>query len=98
MRLYEFEGKLLLQKVEIPVPKGSLATTIEEAKGVASTIGYPLVIKSQVLRGGRGKAGGIKVAEDEATLLREAGRLFSSELGGERIERLLIEEKKAHRP
>ena len=94
MKLYEFEGKLLLQKVGIPVPKGGLATTIEEAKGVASTIGYPLVIKSQVLRGGRGKAGGIKFAENEDALLKEAGRLFASELGGERIERLLIEEKK----
>lgn len=94
MKLYEFEGKLLLQKVGIPVPKGGVAATIEEAKSVAATIGYPVVIKSQVLRGGRGKAGGIKFVEDEDGLVREAGRLFSSERRGERVERLLIEEKK----
>ena len=67
--------------------------TIEEARRVASTIGYPVVIKSQVLRGGRGKAGGIKFAEHEDALIEETGQLFSSEINGEKIERLLIEEK-----
>lgn len=93
MRLYEFEGKILFQRSGIPVPKGSVVTTIEEAKKVASTIGYPVVIKSQILRGGRGKAGGIKFAEHEEVLTREVNHLFSSDMGGERIEKLLIEER-----
>jgi succinyl-CoA synthetase beta subunit len=93
MKLYEFEGKILLKESGIPVPRGGVVTTVEEAKRVASTIGYPVAIKSQTLRGGRGKSGGIRFAGHEEALTREAGRLFSSEMNGEKIERLLIEEK-----
>lgn len=93
MRLYEFEGKILLQKSGIPVPKGIVVTTIKEGTEAASTIGYPVAIKSQILKGGRGKGGGIKFAEDEAGLIREAGDLFSLKIGDEKIDRLLIEEK-----
>ncbi len=93
MRLYEFEGKILLQKSGIPVPKGSVATTIEEAGKAASAIGYPVAVKSQLLRGGRGKAGAIQFPEDAEALTRAAGQLLSSEIGGEKIEKLLVEEK-----
>jgi len=93
MRLYEFEGKILLQKCGIPVPKGSVATTVEEAGKAASAIGYPVAIKSQLLRGGRGKAGAIHFPEDAEALVDKAGQLFSSEIGGEKIEKLLVEEK-----
>ena len=93
MKLYEFEGKILLKESGIPVPRGSVVTTVEEAKRVASTIGYPVAIKSQTLGGGRGKSGGIRFAGHEEALTREAGQLFSSGMNGEKIERLLIEEK-----
>ena len=57
MKLYEFEGKTLFQKAGIQVPKGTVVATVEEARKAASTIGYPVVIKAQLLRGRRGKAG-----------------------------------------
>ena len=93
MRLYEFEGKILLQKCGIPVPKGSVATTVEEAGKAASAIGYPVAIKSQLLRGGRGKAGAIRFLDDEDALSREAFSLLSMEIDGEKVDRLLVEEK-----
>jgi succinyl-CoA synthetase beta subunit len=93
MKLYEFEGKILLKESGIPVPRGGVVTTVEEARRVASTIGYPVAIKSQTLGGGRGKSGGIRFAGHEEALTREAGQLFSSGMDGEKIERLLIEEK-----
>jgi succinyl-CoA synthetase beta subunit len=93
MKLYEFEGKILFKQSGIPVPRGGVVATVEEAKKAASTIGYPVAIKSQTLRGGRGKSGAIRFAEHEEALTRESGRLFSSGMSGEKIERLLIEEK-----
>ena len=93
MKLYEFEGKILFQKAGIPVPKGTVVTTIEEAKRAASNLGYPVVIKGQLLRGGRGKAGVIRFADDEDTLSKITFGLLSMEIDGEKIDRLLIEEK-----
>lgn len=93
MKLFEYEGKPLLKKKGIPIPKGSVATNLEEAKDVADTIGYPVVIKSQVLRGGRGKAGGIKFARDQFELVNVMNELLTSKLLGERIEKVLIEER-----
>ena len=52
MKLYEFEGKSLFQKAGIQTPKGEVAVSIGEAKAIAGDIGYPVVLKSQVLRGG----------------------------------------------
>lgn len=93
MKLYEFEGKILFQKVGIPVPKGSVVTTVEEAKKAASAIGYPVGLKGQILRGGRSKAGAIRFVGNDEELIREASVLLSSQIDDERIERLLVEEK-----
>ena len=93
MKLYEFEGKALLRECGIRVPKGSLVTTTDEAKRAASSLGYPVVIKGQVLRGSRGKAGIIRFADDEETLSRATRDLLSMEVDGKEIDRLLIEEK-----
>ena len=93
MKLYEYEGKFLLKKRGIPTPRGFLATSLEEARNLASSIGYPVIIKSQVLRGGRGKAGGIKFAGKESELIDATNQLLSSGLSGERIDKLLIEER-----
>ena len=62
-RLYEYQGKQLLKKAKVPVPQGEVATTAQEAKKIAEKIGKPVVIKSQIWAGGRGKAGGVKFAE-----------------------------------
>jgi succinyl-CoA synthetase beta subunit len=93
MRLYEFEGKQLFADLKIPLPSGKVASTVEEAVAVASEIGYPVVLKSQVLSGGRGKAGGIQFAENEAELRQKAGELFKLTIKGYLVERLLVEKK-----
>jgi succinyl-CoA synthetase beta subunit len=93
MKLYEFEGKTLFQKAGIPVPRGTVVATVEEARKAASTIGYPVVVKAQLLRGRRGKAGLIRFAEDEETLSGETSALLSMEAEGEKIDKILVEEK-----
>ena len=79
--------------MRVPVPKGSVATTVEEAGKAASAIGYPVAIKSQLLRGGRGKAGAIHFRKMRRHWPGKPVKLFSSEIGGEKIEKLLVEEK-----
>jgi succinyl-CoA synthetase beta subunit len=64
MDLLEYQGKQLFAKHGIPVPSGEVADTVEEAVAAAERVGYPCAIKAQVLIGGRGKAGGIKIAEN----------------------------------
>jgi succinyl-CoA synthetase beta subunit len=58
MKLYEFEGKQLLDNAGIPVPQGFTADSVMAAVLGSETLGYPVAVKAQVLRGGRGKAGG----------------------------------------
>ena len=64
MDLLEYQGKQLFARHGVPVPSGAPATTVEEAVAAADEIGYPCVVKAQVQIGGRGKAGGIKVAQN----------------------------------
>ena len=66
MDLLEYQGKQLFARHGVPVPSGAPATTVEEAVAAADEIGYPCVVKAQVQIGGRGKAGGIKVAQNRA--------------------------------
>jgi len=73
VRFYEFESKLILAKQGVPLPHGGTANTAEQARGMAAELGGPTVLKSQVLSGGRMKAGGVKFAEtpDEAATAAE---------------------------
>src|SRR5215211_5338910 len=64
MDLLEYQGKQLLRKHDVPVPDGRHAATVSEAVEAAEELGFPVVIKAQVQIGGRGKAGGIKLAKD----------------------------------
>ena len=64
MDLYEYQGKQMLARHGIPVPEGRVATTPAEARAAAEEIGGTVVVKAQVRVGGRGKAGGIKLADD----------------------------------
>lgn len=93
MKLYEFEGKQIFSQAGIPVPSGAAVRTPEAAVETARKIGFPVVVKSQVLRGGRGKAGGIKFVADERELVRAFADLQSLKLSGELVEIILIEEK-----
>ncbi len=93
MKLYEFEGKQLLSNAGIPVPQGFTADSVTAAVLGCDTLGYPVVIKAQVLRGGRGKAGGIRFAENKSDLTLCAEALLKMKIESEKIETLYIEKK-----
>jgi succinyl-CoA synthetase beta subunit len=97
VKLYEYEGKMLFRGVNIPTPAGTLVTEPEQAEAKVQELGYPVVIKSQVLSGGRGKSGGIRMAADADELEAEVGRLFDLSIANEKPQKLLIEEKIAIR-
>lgn len=91
MRLYEFEAKQLYKEFGLPIPQSQLASTQAEAKDAAAEIGLPVMIKAQVLTGGRGKAGGIKRADSESELQEAARRILGLKIKGFPVEKLLIE-------
>jgi succinyl-CoA synthetase beta subunit len=93
MRLYEYEGIDVFESVGIPVPRRGVAETTEDALLIAGEIGYPVVLKAQVLVGGRGLAGGIKTAETPEELEEISGKLFNSEIKGLPIRKLMVCEK-----
>ena len=93
MRLYEYEGKELFRKHGIATPTGILAKTESAVREAAVQIGREVVVKAQVLAGGRGKAGGIRTARNPEEAAAIARELLDSEIQGLNVSRLLIEEK-----
>ncbi len=93
MRLYEFEGKQLFKQFKIPIPEGVVVGTAKEVYDAVSKVGGPVAIKSQVLTGGRGKAGGIKLADGPNEARTVAEELFQLKIKGFPVERVLIEPK-----
>ncbi len=91
MRLYEFEAKQILKKNGVPVPQGEVVASPAEARAAAEKIGAAVIVKAQVLTGGRGKAGGVKIAQDAAEAERHAETILGMDIKGFRVERLLIE-------
>ncbi|HEX7077798.1 MAG TPA: ADP-forming succinate--CoA ligase subunit beta [Candidatus Eisenbacteria bacterium] len=90
MNLHEHQGKDLFRAAGIPVPPGDVARTVDEAAAIADRLGYPVVVKAQVLIGGRGKAGGVKVTRSRDDLLREAGRILGMDIRGHHVRKVLI--------
>jgi succinyl-CoA synthetase beta subunit len=82
MDLLEYQGKQLFARHGVPVPTGKPAKTVDEAVAAADEIGYPCVIKAQVLIGGRGKAGGIKVAENHEAAVEHATNILGMDIRG----------------
>src|ERR671913_1530843 len=82
MDLLEYQGKQLFAKHGVPVPDGRPATTVQKAVEAAEGLGYPVVIKAQVQIGGRGKAGGIKVANDRDEAERHAQAILGMDITG----------------
>jgi succinyl-CoA synthetase beta subunit len=80
--LLEYQGKQLFARNGVPVSDGRVAATVEDAVAAANEIGYPCVVKAQVLIGGRGKAGGIKIAEDEAAAREHAEAILGMDITG----------------
>jgi succinyl-CoA synthetase beta subunit len=89
--LYEYQGKELFKRFGIPVSEGRLATTPDEARAAAAELGGQVVVKAQVLTGGRGKAGGIKLAEDPNEVHAKAKEILGLEIRGHVVRRLWIE-------
>jgi succinyl-CoA synthetase beta subunit len=92
MDLLEYQGKQLFARHGVPVPSGKPATTVDEAVAVANEVGYPNVVKAQVLIGGRGKAGGIKVAQNEDEVREHAGNILGMDIRGHTVHEVWIEE------
>src|SRR5260221_11738198 len=92
MDLHEYQGKQLFEQFGIPVSEGRLAATPEEARKAAEEIGGPVVVKAQVLTGGRGKAGGVKLADDPADAERKARDILGLDINGHIVHRLWIEQ------
>ena len=91
MDLYEFQGKQLFRRYGIPVSEGQLATSPAEARAAADELGVPVVVKAQVLTGGRGKAGGIKLAETPAEAEACAGEILGLVIRGHTVDKVWIE-------
>ncbi|HEY6068733.1 MAG TPA: ADP-forming succinate--CoA ligase subunit beta [Gaiellaceae bacterium] len=91
MDLYEYQGKQLFARFGIPVSDGRLATTAGEARAAAEELGGPVVVKAQVLTGGRGKAGGIKLAESPSDAEAKAGEILGLDIRGHLVEKIWIE-------
>jgi succinyl-CoA synthetase beta subunit len=91
MDLYEYQGKELFRRFGIPVSDGRIATTPEEARQAAEDIGGPVVVKAQVLTGGRGKAGGVKLAENPADAEQKAREILGLDIRGHVVHRVWVE-------
>jgi len=89
--LFEYQGKQYFARYGIPVSPGGVADTVDEAVSVADQVGYPVVVKAQVQVGGRGKAGGIKLANNEAEVRQHAGAILGMDIKGHTVHRLWIE-------
>jgi succinyl-CoA synthetase beta subunit len=92
MKLHEYQSKQIFSRYNIPIPKGRVATTAEEARHIASELGGRVVIKSQVLVGGRGKAGGIRLAKDPHEAEDVATQILAMEIKGLPVRKVLVDE------
>src|SRR5216110_3300355 len=99
MKIHEYQAKAILAKYNVPVPRGEVAFTLEEAETAARKLGGSVVVKAQIHAGGRGKGGGVKVAKNAAEATEIAKRMLGMNLithqtgpEGRIVQRLLIEE------
>ena len=89
--LFEYQGKQYFARYGIPVSPGGVAVTVDEAVAQAEAAGYPVVVKAQVQVGGRGKAGGIKLADDADEVRTHAGNILGMDIKGHVVERVWVE-------
>src|SRR5580692_5672340 len=99
MKIHEYQAKAILAQYNVPVPRGEVAFTVEEAEAAAKKIGGSVVVKAQIHAGGRGKGGGVKVAKDADAAVALARQILGMKLvthqtgpEGRIVQRLLIEE------
>ena len=90
MNIHEYQAKEILRAHGIPVPPGEIATTPQEAEKIAAKYGGPVVVKAQVHAGGRGKAGGVKLAADPAEAKEKAAAILGLDIKGLTVEKVLV--------
>ena len=91
MDLFEYQGKQYFARYDIPVSKGDVAVTGDQAVAAADAAGYPVVVKAQVQVGGRGKAGGIKLANNADEVRTHAGNILGMDIKGHVVKRVWVE-------
>jgi succinyl-CoA synthetase beta subunit len=89
--LFEYQGKQLFARYGIPVSAGDVAETVDDAVAAADRVGYPVVVKAQVQVGGRGKAGGVKLANDATEARTHAGNILGLDIKGHVVKRVWVE-------
>ncbi len=99
MKIHEYQGKAILASAGVPVPKGKVAFTVDEAVAAGKELGFPVVVKAQIHAGGRGKGGGVKLAKSAEECAQIAGKMLGMTLvthqtgpEGRVVKRLLIEQ------
>jgi succinyl-CoA synthetase beta subunit len=92
MKLHEYQSKKIFERYDVPIPKGRVANIASEAKQIAEELGGRVVIKSQVLVGGRGKAGGIRLAKDPKQAKDIATEILGMEIKGLPVRKILVDE------
>src|SRR6201993_321936 len=99
MKIHEYQAKAILARYAVPVPRGEVAHTVDEAEAAAKKLGGSVVVKAQIHAGGRGKGGGVKVAKDAAEARAVAEKILGMTLvthqtgpEGRVVKRLLVEE------
>jgi succinyl-CoA synthetase beta subunit len=92
MRLHEYQAKHILRQYGVPVPPGEVATSVDQVYRIASRIGKRVVLKAQVLTGGRVQAGGIVLANDAEEARQQSGRMLGVQIGGYPSAKLLVDE------
>jgi succinyl-CoA synthetase beta subunit len=91
LKLHEYQAKRIFGEYGVPVPQGEVATTPEEARAIAERIGGPVVVKAQVLVGGRGKAGGVKLAKTPEEAEEKARQILGMDIKGLTVKKVLID-------
>ena len=92
MNIHEYQAKEILRALGVPIPPGEVATTPDEARDIAARIGKTVVVKAQVHAGGRGKAGGVKLAKDAEEAREKANAILGMQIKGLTVEKVLVTE------
>jgi len=92
LKLHEYQSKRIFAQYGVPIPQGDVATTPEQARQIAARLGRRVVIKSQVLVGGRGKAGGIRLADDPDAAEQVANQILGIEIKSLPVRKVLVDE------
>ena len=92
MKLHEYQSKRIFAQYDVPIPQGDVATTPEQVRQIAARLGRRVVVKSQVLVGGRGKAGGIRLADDPDEAEQIADQILGMKIKGMMVKKVLVDE------